>query len=148
MIALDCRLAGHSSYPILDDVYTGAGWLTVQSIQHLNEKIILGNAEQIIWHSSQGIFLAAEFFNLKSNLLPLGTKEVPGNRQIPIVAIGGTQDTEKAVRTGKLKAVIEVETEAGTELTDRIMSDLEGKSSNGKGNLGYKVITYEEAENR
>lgn len=70
------------------------------------------------------------------------------NRQIPIVAIGGTQDTEKAVQTGKLKAIIEVETEAGTELTDRIMSDLEGKSSNGKGNLGYKVITYEEAENR
>lgn len=69
-------------------------------------------------------------------------------RQIPIIAVGGIQDTEKAVRIGKLNALIKVETEIGIELTDRIMNDLEGKSSNGKGILDFKVVTYEEVENR
>lgn len=70
------------------------------------------------------------------------------NRQILVVAIGGTQDTEKAVQIGKIEAIIEVDTDAGTELTDRIMNDLEGKSSNVKGSLEFKVVKYEEVENR
>ncbi|MGN0354698.1 MAG: sugar ABC transporter substrate-binding protein [Muricoprocola sp.] len=67
-------------------------------------------------------------------------------KEIPIVAIGGTQDTRKAVLAGKLYAVIEVNSDAGEMIADRIMADLEGKKYNGKETLEFWEYTYDDVK--
>lgn len=60
-------------------------------------------------------------------------------KEIPVVAIGGTQDTVKAVDAGKIFAIIKKDNNVGERLADQLTDDLAGKDSNDDIQLDFQV---------
>ena len=69
VIAFDRRLAGHGCNLFLNDLKTSAiAGLLGQFIQHCQEQFPLTASVEIHWHTTEGIFVASESINLKSQL--------------------------------------------------------------------------------
>ena len=69
VIAFDRRLAGHGCDLFLNDLKTSAiAGLLGQFIQHCQEQFPLTASVEIHWHTTEGIFVASESINLKSQL--------------------------------------------------------------------------------
>ena len=68
-IAFDRRLAGHGCNLFLNDLKTSAiAGLLGQFIQHCQEQFPLTASVEIHWYTTEGIFVASESINLKSQL--------------------------------------------------------------------------------